>query len=271
MPVPSDSLALVDTHCHLADPRYDEDREATIERAVASGVRGIVCIGAGGPVATNEFAFTIARDDPAIVVTVGIHPHDVEGVSEADYDQLRTLCASHFVVAIGETGLDYHYNYSAPDVQREHFRRAVQFAREVERPLVVHSREAFADTLAILRDEGAAAVGGVIHCFTGGPEEARPFLDLGFHIGLSGVVTFNKADDVRAAARMIPDAQLLLETDSPYLAPVPHRGKRNEPGYVRYVGETVAALRDVSLEALALKTSENAARLFRLGSLAEGL
>jgi len=269
MTVPTDSVILVDTHCHLADPRYDEDREAIIARAVASGVHAMVCIGAGGPAATNEVAFIIARDEPAIVVAVGIHPHDVAGATEADYDQLRILCASHFVVAVGETGLDYHYSHSPPDVQREHFRRAVQFAREVERPLVVHSREAFADTFAILQEEGAAAVGGVIHCFTGGPEEARPFLDLGFHIGFSGLVTFRKADDVRAAARIIPEGQLLLETDSPYLAPVPHRGRRNEPGYIRYVAETIAGVRGASLEAVAQATSANASRLFGFGSAAD--
>lgn len=263
MKEPTDIFPLVDTHCHLADPSYDKDREASIERAVSRGVQAIVCIGASGPMVTNEASLTLARDKPKIVVAVGIHPHEVAGATDADYRQLHALCASHFVVAIGETGLDYHYNHSPPEVQQEHFRRAVQLAREVERPLVVHSREAFEDTHAILREEGAEAVGGVIHCFTGGPDEARLFLDLGFHIGLSGLVTFKKADEVRAAARMITEGQLLLETDSPYLAPEPHRGRRNEPGHVRYVAETIAELRRLPLEELARSTTANASRLFK--------
>jgi TatD DNase family protein len=262
-----DTLTFVDSHCHLADSQYDEDREETIARAAAAGIRTIVCIGAGGPMTTNEAALALARDEPEIVVAVGIHPHDVVSATDASYDQLRCMCASQVVVAIGETGLDFHYNHSPPDVQRAHFRRAVRLAQEVGRPLVIHSRAAFADTLMILREEEASKVGGVIHCFTGGTDEAHAFLDLGFYIGLSGVVTFKNAEDLRAAARMIPMDRMLIETDGPYLAPVPHRGRRNEPSYVRRVAEAVAAARGLPIEAVARCTTENARRFFRLRSM----
>jgi TatD DNase family protein len=259
-------ITLVDSHCHLAGSDYDADRTAVLERAAAAGVRAIVCIGASGPFDDNEATLALAHTSGAIeiVATVGIHPHDVARATEADYARLRALAADPRVAAIGETGLDFHYNHSPPDVQREHFRRFVRLAREVKRPLVVHCREAFAETAAILREEDAAAVGGVIHCFTGGPDELGPFLDLGFCISLSGVVTFKRADSVRAAARLVPEDRLLVETDSPYLAPVPYRGRRNEPAHVRRVAEEVAAVRGVPLAALARATSVNAQRLFGL-------
>ncbi len=265
---PTDGLVLVDSHCHLGDPRFAPDREATIARATAAGVRAIVCVGATGPMATNEAAVALVRrQGPEIVAVVGIHPHDAAGATDADYDRLRALCADPGVVAVGETGLDFHYNHSPPAAQREHFRRTVHLAREVARPLVVHCREAFAETAAILRDEGAAAGGGVIHCFTGGPDDARAFLDLGFHLSFSGVITFRNAEPVRHAARMAPADRLLVETDSPYLAPVPHRGRRNEPALVRHVVETLATVRGTTPEETGCLTAANTARLFGLRSV----
>jgi TatD DNase family protein len=259
------SAPLVDSHCHLADPRYDADRDSAIERAVAGGVRAIVCVGATGPMITNEATLTLVRDaSPQIVAVVGIHPHDTAKATESDYAELRTLCASHHVVAVGETGLDYHYDHSPRDVQRAHFRRAIGLAREVRRPLVVHSREAFSDTATILREERAGELGGMIHCFTDGPDEARAYLDLGFLVSVSGIVTFKNADDVRAATRIVPEDRLLIETDGPYLAPVPYRGQRNEPAHVRHVAETVAEVRGVTLETVARTTTANASRLFGL-------
>jgi len=256
---------LVDSHCHLADPRYDTDRDDTIARAVDRGVQAIVCVGATGPMTTNEAALSLARHDtPRIAAVVGIHPHDAAQATDADYIQLRTLCVSHHVVAVGETGLDYHYNHSPPEAQRTQFRRAVQLAHEVRRPVVIHSRNAFPDTAAILREERASDVGGVIHCFTDGPDEARAYLDLGFFISLSGIATFKNADDVRAAARIVPDDRLLIETDSPYLAPVPNRGKRNEPAYVQHVAEKIAEVRGVPFEHVAYTTTANANQLFGL-------
>lgn len=264
------SPPLVDSHCHLGDPQYDTDREEAIARAVANGVGAIVCIGATGAMETNEAALAVARGLPEIVAAVGVHPHDAVHASDTDYDRLHAMCASDTVVAVGETGLDYHYDHSPPEAQRKHFRRTIHLARHVNLPIVVHCRDAFIDTATILREEGANVVGGVVHCFTGGPDDARRFLDLGFHIGLSGIVTFKNAAEVRAAARMIPDDRLLVETDGPYLAPVPHRGRRNEPAYVRHVAETVASLRGVPLERLAGATSANAARLFRLHTIHAG-
>jgi TatD DNase family protein len=206
----------------------------------------------------------VRNESPQIVAVVGIHPHDTAKATDGDYAALRTLCASHHVVAIGETGLDYHYDHSPPDVQRAHFRRAIRLAREVRRPLVVHSREAFGHTASILREERAGELGGVIHCFTDGPDEARAYLDLGFLLSVSGIVTFRNADEVRAATRIVPEDCLLIETDGPYLAPGPQRGRRNEPAYVRHVAEMVAEVRGVTLETIARATTANASRLFGL-------
>jgi TatD DNase family protein len=215
---------------------------------------------------TNEAALGVARSSPEIVVALGIHPHDTAKVREGDYERLRTLCADDHVVAIGETGLDFHYQHSPPEVQREHFRRTLQLALTVELPVVIHCRDAFDEVAAILQGEGAGAVGGVIHCFTGTPHDAHRFLDLGFYISFSGILTFRNADAIRAAARTVPDDRLLIETDGPYLAPVPYRGQRNEPAFVARVAECLAALRNVPLGAVARITSANAARLFRLAT-----
>jgi len=256
--------ALVDSHCHLADPRYDTDRDAVIGRAAAHGVGAIICVGATGPMETNEAALGVARSHPGIVVALGIHPHDTARVREGDYERLRALCSETEVVAIGETGLDFHYHHSPPEAQREHFRRTLQLARSLGLPAVIHCRDAFDEAAAILREEGADAVGGVIHCFTGTAHDARRFLDLGFHISFSGIVTFKNADAIREAARTVPDDRLLIETDGPYLAPVPHRGQRNEPAFVALVAECLASLRGVPPDAVARATSANAARLFKL-------
>jgi TatD DNase family protein len=265
---PGETPVLVDSHCHLGDPRYDADRQAVIDRALAHGVRAVLCVGATGPMETNEAALEVARvsPEPEIVAAVGIHPHDTAKAQEEDYERLRTLSARDAVVAIGETGLDLHYKHSPPDVQQQHFRRALRLARSVDLPVIVHCRDAFDATAAILREEGAEAVGGVIHCFTGTPHDAHRFLDLGFYISFSGILTFKNADTIRMAARTVPDDRLLIETDGPYLAPVPHRGQRNEPAYVVKVAESLAELRNVPLDALARITTANAARLFRFAT-----
>ncbi len=264
---PAEAPVLVDSHCHLADPRYDADRDAVLARARAHGVRAVVCVGATGPMETNEAALGVARANRGIVVAVGIHPHDAATAREKDYVRLRTLCDAAEVVAIGETGLDLHYRHSPPDVQQEHFRRTVRLARTVGLPVVIHCRDAFEETVAILREEGADVVGGVIHCFTGTPQDAHRFLDLGFYISFSGILTFKNADAIRMAARTVPDDRLLIETDGPYLAPVPHRGQRNEPAFVAEVAASLAALRGAPLDTVARLTSANAARLFRLATL----
>ena len=262
----SDAAALVDSHCHVAEPEFDADRDAVLARAAASGVSTLVCVGATGPVEANERALALAgrRAPVEIVATVGVHPHHASTADDAAFALLERLARAPGVVAIGETGLDFHYDFSPRAAQRAAFARTVALARAVGLPLVVHVREAHVEAAELLRAEGAAAVGGVIHCFTGGCDDARRYLDLGFHVSVAGIVTFKNADALRAAVRVVPGDRLLVETDAPYLAPVPHRGRRNEPAHVRLVAQAVAAVRGESLAAVAEATSTNARRLFRL-------
>ncbi len=262
----SDAAALVDSHCHVAEPEFDADRDAVLARAAASGVSTLVCVGATGPVEANERALALAgrRAPVEIVATVGVHPHHASTADDAAFALLERLARAPGVVAIGETGLDFHYDFSPRAAQRAAFARTVALARAVGLPLVVHVREAHVEAAELLRAEGAAAVGGVIHCFTGGRDDARRYLDLGFHISVAGVVTFKNADALRAAVRAVPRDRLLVETDAPYLAPVPHRGRRNEPAHVRVVAEAVAAVRGEAFAAVAEATTANAYRLFRL-------
>ncbi|TMA48669.1 MAG: TatD family deoxyribonuclease [Deltaproteobacteria bacterium] len=264
----SEPVALVDSHCHLAEPDFDADREAVLARAAAAGVTTVVCVGATGPVESNFPAVALAgRKAPVeIVATVGIHPHDASSADDAAFATLARLAASPGIVAVGETGLDFHYDRSPRAVQRAAFARTVALARAVGRPLVVHVREAHAEAAAILAAEGAAAVGGVIHCFTGDRDDARRYLDLGFSISVAGIVTFKNAEALRDAVRATPLDRLLVETDAPYLAPVPHRGRRNEPAHVRVVAEAVAAVRGEPLATVAAATTANARRLFAFGS-----
>ena len=255
---------LVDSHCHVAEPEFDTDREAVLARAAENGVATLVCVGATGPAEANAPTVALAgRTTPVeIVATVGIHPHHASTADDAAFDVLRRLARAPGVVAIGETGLDFHYNFSSPAAQRTAFARSVALARELALPLVVHVREAHTEAAAILTGEAARDV--VIHCFTGTAVDARRYLDLGFHISVAGIVTFKNAEPLRQAVRSVPLDRLLVETDAPYLAPVPHRGRRNEPAYVRVVAEAVAAVRGEPFAALAEATTANARRLFRL-------
>ena len=262
----SEPLSLVDSHCHLAEPDFDADRDAVLQRAVAAGVTGLVCVGATGAVESNFPAVALAgRPAPvSIVATVGIHPHDASTADDAAFETLARLATTPGVVAVGETGLDFHYDRSPRPAQRTAFARTVALARAIRRPLVVHVREAHAEAAAILRAEGAAAVGGVIHCFTGERDDVGPYLDLGFSISVAGIVTFKNADALRDAVRAVPLDRLLVETDAPYLAPVPHRGRRNEPAHVRLVAEMVATVRGEPFAVVAEATAANARRLFSL-------
>jgi TatD DNase family protein len=257
---------LVDSHCHVAEPEFAADREAVLARAAAAGVRTLVCVGATGPVAANADAVALAAQahPVAVVVSVGIHPHHAAGADDAAFATIASLARRPGVVAVGETGLDYHYDHSPRPAQREAIARHVALARQLRRPLVVHVREAHADAAAILAAEGAAAVGGVVHCFTGDRDDARRYLDLGLHVSVAGIVTFRNADALRDAVRTMPLDRLLVETDAPYLAPVPHRGRRNEPAHVRLVAEAVAAVRGEAFAAVAEATTANACRLFGL-------
>jgi TatD DNase family protein len=257
---------LIDAHAHVHDPAFEGDREEVLERARASGVERVVCVGATDGMDGARAALALVEKNGDIDATVGVHPHDVARMTEEDWSELRRLCDHPKVVAVGETGLDYYYDHSPREVQRRCFRRFVALAREVRKPVVVHIRDAHEDAAAILAEEGAREVGGQIHCFTGGPEDAARYLAMDLHISFSGIVTFRKAEAIQAAAREVPLHRLLVETDCPYLAPVPVRGKRNEPAFVRHVAVFLAGLRGTSLEELGAATTANARSLFGLGT-----
>ena len=242
-----------DSHCHL---QFDGVPEGWLERAAAAGVGRMVCIGTDAPL--SAAAVDVARRLPDRVwATVGLHPHDAkEGV-----DSIVGLLDAPEVVAVGECGLDYHYDHSPRPQQREAFAAQVELARARGLALVIHTREAWDDTFAILESSGGVDR-TVFHCFSGGPEEARRALDLGAYLSFSGIVTFKNADDLRAAAAMAPLDRLLVETDAPYLAPVPHRGRRNEPAFVPLVGAAVAATRGAPVAEIEGCTWENAMAVF---------
>jgi TatD DNase family protein len=264
-------MELVDSHCHVHDRAFDVDRAAMLERARAAGVTQLVCVGATDFMDGARKAVALAEAHAHIFATVGVHPHDVRDMTDADWDELRSLCAHPKVVGVGETGLDFFYNHSPPEAQRAAFRRFVHLALEVHKPLVVHVRDAHAEAIAILREERAREAGGQVHCFTGTVEDAREYLALDLHVSFTGIVTFRNADVLRAAARITPLDRLLVETDCPYLAPVPMRGKRNEPAHVRIIAEALASLRGESNDVLFSATTRNARQLFRLPTVTDGL
>ena len=244
-------MTLADSHCHLDDPQFDADRDEAIERARAAGVEQLLAIN-GAPLAERW---------PHIWATAGVHPHDAAKATEETFARMREQLAHPKVVAIGEIGLDYHYGFSPREVQREVFARQLAMAREAGKPVVIHTREAWEDTLRLLEP---AAVRGVFHCFSGGPEEAARVLAMGFYLSFAGVVTFPKAQRLQEAACLVPPDRLLVETDAPYLAPVPHRGQRNEPAYVVDTARRLAELRGETLDHIAAITTANFQRLFGL-------
>ncbi len=252
--------AFIDSHAHVTDPAFDTDRDAVIDRARAAGARAVVCIGES--IAAGERAASLAAAHPGFVyATAGVHPHDAAGFDPLrDPEAIKEL-VSRGAVAIGECGLDYHYDHSPRELQRRAFAAQLALARELDKPVVVHTREAEADTAAMVTEAGAAGVRGVLHCFTGSHALAEVGLAAGWYVSFSGIVTFKKWDD-DALLRLVPDHRVLLESDSPYLAPVPHRGKRNEPAFVSFTVARVAAARGVSPETLGEVTADNAARLF---------
>lgn len=254
---------LIDTHCHLDDGIYADGTDAVLARARGAGVGHFVVIGVGDTTASARHAVALAGAHADIHAAVGFHPHDASRVDQAARDEIAQLAAHPRVVAVGEIGLDYHYDQSPREVQRETFRHFIALARALNKPVVIHTREAADDTLAILREERASEVGGIIHCFSEDVPFARAALDLGFDLSFSGIVTFKKADAIQAAARFAPADRILLETDAPYLAPVPMRGKRCEPAYVAHTARFVAQLRGVPLDELVAQTGDNAVR--RLG------
>lgn len=255
-------MSLIDSHCHLDGKAFDADRDEVIARARAAGVETLVAIGSGDGPPDLEAGIRLAEAYPFVYATAGVHPHEASKADEATWLELASLTAHPKVVAVGEIGLDYHYDFSPPETQRAVFQRQLELAREAGKPVVIHTREAWEDTFAMLREHWAGAgPGGIMHCFSGGPREAEEALALGFHISFSGIVTYPKAVDVQEAARMTPLDRLLVETDAPYLAPVPYRGKRNEPSYVVHTARRLAELRGEEFDGLAAATSENWRRL----------
>lgn len=252
-------MTLADTHCHLDDKQFDADREGTIERARAAGVERMMAIGTGNGPPDLEAGIRLADRYPFIYATIGVHPHDAAKATPATWTRLIELARHPKVLAVGEIGLDYHYDFSPRDAQREAFATQLGIARDAGKPIVIHTREAWDDTLAILRESWTG--GGIMHCFTGDERQARQALQLGLHLGFGGVLTFPKAEAVRQAARITPPERLLVETDCPYLAPVPHRGKRNEPAFIVETVKRLAEVRGVTPGEIAALTSQNFARL----------
>jgi TatD DNase family protein len=255
---------LIDSHCHLDEPRFADDCDAVVARAVTAGVTRMVTIGASDGVQSNYAALAVAERYPSVWATVGVHPHDARLVSPAVLDEMERLARHPKVVAIGETGLDYYYDNSPRPAQQDAFRQFVGVARRLALPLVIHLRDAYDDALAILRDERATDVGGVVHCFSGDRRVATAFLDLGFDLSFSGVVTFKTADELRAVARLVPADRYMVETDAPFLAPVPHRGRRNEPAFLVHTAAAVAAARGVAVDTVATQAGATTARRFRV-------
>jgi TatD DNase family protein len=248
-------VRLVDSHVHLDDAKFDADREQAIERALAVGVECMLAIGTGNGPPDLEVAVRQADLYPFIYATIGVHPHDASKATPETWTRMRQLAAHPKVLAVGEIGLDYHYDFSPRDVQRAVFLQQLEIAAESGKPIVIHTREAWDDTLETLRAHWRGA--GIMHCFTGDETQARQALDLGFHLGFGGVLTFPKADAVRQAARIAPDDRLLVETDCPYLAPVPHRGKRNEPAFVVETVRRLAEVRGCAPEEIAEIATRN--------------
>lgn len=255
-------ITLTDTHAHVDDRAFAGDRAAVLERARAAGVERIINIGAD--VASSRASLRLTTEHAWIWAVVGIHPSGTANICDRDYDEIRRLADDPRVVAIGEIGLDYYRDRAPRHIQQEAFRRQIRLARDVGKPVVIHDRDAHDDVLRILAEEGAAEVGGVMHCFSGDGELARVCLDLGLYLAFGGPVTFSNGQRARDAALATPTDRLLLETDCPYLAPTPHRGQRNEPAYVAVVAEQIARLKGLSLPELAAETNANADRLFGL-------
>jgi TatD DNase family protein len=261
---------LFDTHCHLDTQSFPEGADAVIERAHAAGVSAFACIGVGS-LDHARFAVELAERRRDVVATVGIHPHDATSADPALEAELALLVMHPRVVAVGEVGLDYHYDHSPREVQKAVFARAIALARRVQKPLVIHTRNAPEDTLSILEAEGAREVGGIIHCFSEDRAFAERAVALGFYLSFSGILTFKNARAVHEAAAWAPEDRLLVETDSPYLSPVPLRGKKCEPAYVAHTLSRLAELRGTDRDRLTAATSANAARVFRLAFGAGGL
>lgn len=256
-------VRLVDSHCHLDQldlNSYQGELDQAIEYAKQKGVVHFLCVCI--TLADFDKMFSLVKKYSEVDVSVGLHPNE-EVIHEPTVEELIQLAANPKVIAIGETGLDYYRTTGDAEWQRDRFRTHIRTAKALNKPLIVHSRQAKSDTIAIMRDENASEISGVMHCFTEDWAMAKEALDLNFYISFSGIVTFRNAKEIQEVAKKVPLDRLLIETDSPYLAPEPHRGKPNEPAYVRYVAEQLATLRGISVEELGEKTTENFYKLFK--------
>jgi TatD DNase family protein len=253
---------LFDTHTHLNDDAFEQDREEVIRRAQEEGVSLLVNVGFNRVTIPQTMA--LAEKHDFIYAAVGWHPHDAKDMTEKDLAWIEELASHPKVVAIGEMGLDYHWDNSPREVQKEVFRKQIALAKKVKKPIIIHDRDAHRDVVDILKEEGADEVGGIMHCFGGSVEIARECLDLNFYISFGGPLTFKNAKKPKEVAEQIPLDRLLIETDSPYLTPHPFRGKRNESSYVRLVAESLAELKGVSYEEICRVTMENGKRLFNI-------
>ncbi len=259
----------IDSHAHLEGHKFDSDRAQVFERARAAGLERILAIGSGTGPGTLDCAIKIAEQHDWVFATLGIHPHEAKLATEADYAEMALLAKHPKIMAWGEIGLDYFYDHSPRDVQKEVFRRQTEQAHAARLPIVIHCRpsnnseNAWDDTITMLRDHwSGSGLGGILHCFTGEWKHAQAALDMGFYVSFAGNVSFPKAENIRAAAKRVPLDRMLIETDSPFLAPVPHRGKRNEPAFVVHTADTIAELRGVTKEEIGGRTAENFYRLF---------
>ena len=256
----------IDSHAHIDGTEFDHDREEVIARAHAAGVSTILNLGTGDPHSgAFERAVELGKTHESVYTAIGTHPHDARLYDDAAEEKIKNLISNEHVIAWGEIGLDFHYDNSPRDVQIDVFKRQLRAARECDLPVVIHTREAEAETIEILKSEyDGAQRRGVFHCFSGSRELAQRAIEIGFMISFSGIVTFKKADELRAIAKEVPLDRLLIETDCPYLTPIPYRGKRNEPAYVVEVARCLATLHDVNIEEMARITTENFNRFFGL-------
>lgn len=254
---------LIDSHAHLDDERFDKDRDEVIKNFKDNDLELVINVGAD--LESSKKAVELSKEYGSIYAAVGVHPHDAKDIDSDTLDILKELSKEEKVVAIGEIGLDYHYDNSPRDLQKEWFRKQIKLAKELDLPIVVHSRDASQDVFDIISEESEEGkLRGVIHCFSESVEMAFEYIKLGFYISLGGPVTFKNAKMPKQVAKEVPLENLLIETDSPYLTPEPHRGKRNEPKNVRYVAETIANIKEISYEKLKNKTNENTKRLFNI-------
>ncbi|MGG1572729.1 TatD family hydrolase [Fictibacillus sp. NRS-1165] len=251
---------MFDTHAHLNAIQFEEDLEEVIQRALDEGISHIVVVGFDRP--TIKGAIKLADTYDFIYAAVGWHPVDAVDMTPEDLQWIEELASHPKVVALGEMGLDYHWDKSPKDVQKKVFCQQIQLAKKVKLPIIIHNRDATQDVVDILKSEGAEEVGGIMHCYSGSLEVAKQCMEMNFYISFGGPVTFKNAKKPKEVAREIPLDRLLIETDCPYLSPHPLRGKRNEPSYVKYVAEAIAELREMPLENLVKKTSDNARQLF---------